>query len=85
MSSLTYIATEVAKPMVEHSLRNGATHLNTDFIGAQAAELAAAIEKHLHSVEGVNYSEERVCMKNIDTLIGKHVATIHSMLHQRTV
>lgn len=82
MSTLALIATEVAKPMVEHSLRHGATHLNTDFIGAQSAELAVAIDHHLKSKAGEHYEDSKVCLKSIDAMIGKYVENLHALLHK---
>lgn len=85
VSTLALIATEVAKPMVEHALRNGATELNTEFIGSESAKLAVAIDTHLREIVGINYESSKICMKNIDGMISRHVASLKNFIPKSNV
>lgn len=54
MTDLRMMATEFAKEMIEHNLKNGVQVLDKEYIAKDACELAYLIDKNIASYEGLH-------------------------------
>ena len=82
MSKIEKHAVELAKEMVEHNLKNGATHLDLDFIAKDACDLAYKIHELAKQYETSEDVED--IEKLIDKRIQEHMTKNVSVTNQAT-